>query len=225
MKFIKTFEELSGNDYRNDDPISKLKMIELIYDTLMDNGGDTISLSKVEDPELDMESAEMNFKYDGVPFKLLIERVEGVKECAVAGVGVSAAPGSPNAPTLPRKKSVKQLKKFKTGKTMGGKNVLNKKNIATKESVQNDEFFEISVYAGSDDFKLFQEVIDQGIDSHLEGFTKSNFTYSNGRHYFNFHKSELDILLRRLQEMWEASEDDNIYQWIEDMNYYIKSKM
>ena len=176
MKFIKTFEELSDNDYRNDDPISKLKMIELIYDTLMDNGGDTISLSKVEDPELDMESAEMNFKYDGVPFKLLIERVEGVKECAVAGVGVSAAPGSPNAPTLPRKKSVKQLKKFKTGKTMGGKNVLNKKNIATKESVQNDEFFEISVYAGSDDFKLFQEVIDQGIDSHLEGFTKSNFT-------------------------------------------------
>ena len=221
MKFIKTFEELSDNDYRNDDPISKLKMIELIYDTLMDNGGDTISLSKVEDPELDMESAEMNFKYDGVPFKLLIERVEGVKECAVAGVGVSAAPGSPNAPTLPRKKSVKQLKKFKTGKTMGGKNVLNKKNIATKESVQNDEFFEISVYAGSDDFKLFQEVIDQGIDSHLEGFTKSNFTYSNGRHYFNFHKSELDILLRRLQEMWEASEDDNIYQWIEDIKEYM----
>jgi len=221
MKFIKTFEELSSNDYRNDDPISKLKMIELIYDTLMDNGGDTISLSKVEDPELDMESAEMNFKYDGVPFKLLIERVEGVKECAVAGVGVSAAPGSPNAPTLPRKKSVKQLKKFKTGKTMGGKNVLNKKNIATKESVQNDDFFEITTPIHSDDFNLFQEIVNKGIDSHLEGFVKSKFEKNGNRFIFNFHKSEVDILLRRLQEMWEASEDDNIYNWIEDIKNYM----
>jgi hypothetical protein len=221
MRFIKTFEELSDNDYRNDDPISKLKMIEIIYDTLMDNGGDTISLSKVEDPELDMESAEINFKYDGVHFKLLIERVEGVKECAVAGVGVSA-PGSPNAPTLPRSKSVKQLKKFKTGKTMGGKNVLNKKNIVTKESVQNDDFFEITTPIHSKDFNLFQEIVNKGIDSHLESFVKSKFEKNGNRFIFNFHKLEVDILLRRLQEMWEASEDDNIYNWIEDIKNYMK---
>jgi len=220
MIYLKKFEELTTNDYRTDDPITKLQVLELIYNTIMDTDGDQFSVSKVEDQILDMEAAEINFKYKGVPFKVSIERVEGIKEGA--GVGCAPAPGSPNAPALPRKKSIKQIKKVKTGKTMGGKNVL-KGNISTKESIDND-FFEISVYVGSDDYKIFKDIIDQGIDSHLEGFTKSKFDYKPNEHryYLNFHKSELDILLRRLQEMWEASEDDNVYQWIDDIKNYIE---
>lgn len=219
MIYLKKFEELTTNDYRTDDPITKLQVLELIYNTIMDTDGDTFSVSKVEDQILDMEAAGINFKYKGVPFKVSIERVEGLKE----GVGVgSVAPGSPDAPALPRKKSLKKIKKFKTGKPIGGKNALSGK-IATHESIDND-FFEISVYAGSDDYKIFKEIIDQGIDSHLEGFTKSKFDYKpeEHRYYLNFHKSELDILLRRLQEMWEASEDDTIYQWIEDIKNYME---
>jgi hypothetical protein len=94
LKYLKTFEELveklTDNDYRNDDPISKLKMIELIYDTIMNNGGDTFSTSQVEDNTLDMETAEITFKYMGVPFRLIIEREEeGVQECAGGGGGGS----------------------------------------------------------------------------------------------------------------------------------------
>lgn len=133
MKYLKTFEELSDNDYRNDDPISKLKMMELVYDTLMDNGGDTISHYKVTDQELDMESAEISFKYMGVPFRLIIEREqEKVQEDVGGGVVCSAtAPGSPNSPTLPRKSTVKKIKKLgkksgehKSTKSSGGKNAL-----------------------------------------------------------------------------------------------------
>jgi len=219
MKFLKTFEELSTNDYRNDDPISKLKVMELIYDTLMDNGGDNINLGKVEDQELDMESSEISFKYEGVPFKLLIERVEGIKECADS----TPPPGSPDAPTLPRKNTVKRIKKLgkksgvnKSTNVYGGKNSL-KGKIAIKESV-NDDFTEITTPIGSDDFKLFSEIVNKGIDSYLEAFIKSKFYRKGDRYVFNFHKDEIDILLRRLQEMWEASdEDEDIYQWIEDI--------
>lgn len=109
MIHLRTFEELSENDYRNEDPISKLKMIELVYNTIMDNGEDGVSLSNLEDRELNMESAEINFKYKGVPFKLSIERVEdGLTECSVS-VGES--------PTLPRKSTVKKIKKL--GKKSG----------------------------------------------------------------------------------------------------------
>ena len=129
MKYLKTFEELSDNDYRNDDPISKLKMIELVYDTLMDNGGDTISQHKVTDQELDMESAEISFKYMGVPFRLIIEREqEKVQEDVGGGVACATATDSP---TLPRKSTVKKIKKLgkksgehKSTKSSGGKNAL-----------------------------------------------------------------------------------------------------
>ena len=236
MKYLKRFEELSSNDYRNDDPISKLKMIEIIYDTIMQNdNGDTFSISQVEDQELDMESAEINFKYQGVPFKISIERVEnGVKECAVGGL---SAPGSPNVPSLPRKSTVGKIKKFgkkaglnKSIKSSGGRNALGGK-IETHESTANDDFvffgnnnfLEITIPIPSKDFELFEEIINKGIDSHLEGFVKSDFSKNGNRAFFKFHKSEIDILLRRLQEMWEASDgDDQIYQWIEDIKNYYK---
>jgi hypothetical protein len=126
MKYnnLKSFEELSDNDYRNDDPISKLKMMELIYNTIIGNDENTISHSEIEDEELDMEASEISFKYKGVPFRLTIKREEeGLQEeCA-----------------LPRKSSVMKFKKMakkagknKSLKVAGGSDSLIGK-IATKE--------------------------------------------------------------------------------------------
>lgn len=132
LKYLKTFEELSDNDYRNDDPISKLKMMELIYNTIIDSEQDQISHYKMEDNILDMETSEISFKYEGVPFKLTIEREDKVSEMAVGGgVSFGGAPCSPNAPTLPRKSTVKKIKKLgkksgehKSTKSAGGKNAI-----------------------------------------------------------------------------------------------------
>lgn len=80
-----------------------------------------------------------------------------------------------------------------------------------------DDFFKISVRTQSDDFKLFAfEVVNQGIDSHLEAFTKSEFKEDQkqfGRFNFNFHRSELPILIRRLREL-ETEESES---WADDI--------
>jgi hypothetical protein len=122
MKNIKTFEELTQNDYRNEDTISKLEVMELIYNTIMDVGEDNFDPYEVEDKILDMESSEITFVYKNVPFKLTIERTDELKEC-----------------TLPRKNTIKQLKKIakksknKSMNTSGGKNVLSG-SIAVNEN-------------------------------------------------------------------------------------------
>ena len=59
----------------------------------------------------------------------------------------------------------------------------------------------ISVYAGGSDAKLFMAVINQGIDAHLEAFTKSKFKIEGHRIYMDFDESEIKILTRRLREM------------------------
>jgi len=80
----------------------------------------------------------------------------------------------------------------------------NKSNHNINEN-NSDEFIPISTPVGSEDDELFTSIVNQGIDSHLEGFTKSNFEVKPGslgnRRIFNFHKSELPILLRRLEEL------------------------
>lgn len=72
-----------------------------------------------------------------------------------------------------------------------------------------NEFFTLSFLIGSDDFNTIVTVVNQGIDSRLEGFTKSSLVTS-GKHigkfpiyylHCNFHSSELQILLRRLLEL------------------------
>jgi hypothetical protein len=88
---------------------------------------------------------------------------------------------------------------------------------------KGEEFIQISTPIGSADFELFKNVINIGIDSHLEAFIKSKFEKKDDRYYFNFHVSEKPILLRRLQEMADATENENIEMWIEDIkNYKIK---
>ena len=84
--------------------------------------------------------------------------------------------------------------------------------------VQN--YIVITTPVGSQDFELFREVVNKGIDSHLEAFTKSKFKQEGDRYHFNFHKSEKHILLRRLQEMADASENDYIQRWIDDIENY-----
>jgi hypothetical protein len=83
------------------------------------------------------------------------------------------------------------------------------------------EYLPISFRQGSQDHKIFDMVINQGIDSHLEGFTKSKFSEHDGRIFCDFHHTEEKILVRRLEEIFENSEDADIseaaYTWAEDI--------
>ena len=81
----------------------------------------------------------------------------------------------------------------------------------------NDEFFEITSPVNSEDAQMFVSIINQGIDSHLEGFTQSKFDTKDStlgkRYHFNFHKTELPILLRRLRELGT----EEAMQWADDI--------
>lgn len=60
------------------------------------------------------------------------------------------------------------------------------------------------------------QAVNQGIDSRLEGFTRSNFQWDNeNRLCCNIHPSELQILIRRLlesdDETAESIADDIVY--------------
>ena len=86
---------------------------------------------------------------------------------------------------------------------------------------------DVSFRVGSDDHKIFANVINKGIDSRLEAFTKSEFKELNGRIYLSFNPSEFGLLLRRLCELEDSfsySEDheenwENVYLWINDIVY------
>ena len=82
--------------------------------------------------------------------------------------------------------------------------------------------FTITTPINSDDHKLFTGIINQGIDSHLEAFTKSKFEvktikkgsfFEDTRLVLDFDRSELPILLRRLNE--EGTE--NATNWALDI--------
>ena len=71
---------------------------------------------------------------------------------------------------------------------------------------------DISCTTHSDDFELFSSIINQGIDARLEAFTKSKFEikkeHLGSRLYMEFHESEIQILLRRLEELEASFFDD-----------------
>lgn len=74
------------------------------------------------------------------------------------------------------------------------------------------EFVEITTPIGSEDFALLAGIVNVGIDSHLEGFTRSEFgeitDHEPARRYrFNFHRSEMPILKRRLSEVGTEAAD------------------
>ena len=82
------------------------------------------------------------------------------------------------------------------------------------------DFLEIEVHPASDDFRLFERLVNQGIDSRLQGFTLSQFGYrrydSIGvRAFFHFHRSEVHIIRYRLDEIFDPYLDDLITQWLD----------
>lgn len=74
-------------------------------------------------------------------------------------------------------------------------------------------FFKITCLAGGADDKMFVKVVNQGIDAHLEGFTKSKFSLEGNRRILNFDKSEIPILLRRLREL----DNEEAASWADDI--------
>lgn len=80
------------------------------------------------------------------------------------------------------------------------------------------DYFPITV-KNQKDFEIFKNVVNKGIDSRLEGFTKSKFkTTENslGKAFlFNFHMSELPILLRRLEYLSDSTGDEEYYDWLQ----------
>ncbi len=72
---------------------------------------------------------------------------------------------------------------------------------------------DISTPIGSDDTEIFTDIINTGIDSRLEGFTRSNFIIIGNRLSMDFHESELQILIRRLLE----TENSEAEQWADDI--------
>lgn len=93
------------------------------------------------------------------------------------------------------------------------------------KEADSNEYLEITTPIGSEDDKLFVGIVNQGIDSHLEGFTKSKFDVEdrgNGkRRIFNFHTSEIPILIRRLED--ESSEEAEM--WARDIQDEVSGGM
>ncbi len=90
--------------------------------------------------------------------------------------------------------------------------------------IQSD-FFQITTPVGSSDAKLFTKIVNRGIDSSLEGFTKSKFdtkqTTDGRRLVLDFHKDELPILLRRLEE----DGTEQALSWVEDIKQDSKESL
>jgi len=63
------------------------------------------------------------------------------------------------------------------------------------------------------DARIIKDIVNQGIDSRLEGFTKSTFKWSSRelKLYCNIDDSEMQILIRRLLEYNKSYVDiDNV---------------
>jgi len=67
----------------------------------------------------------------------------------------------------------------------------------------------------TNDMRIFTTVVNQGIDSRLEGFTKSTFGRHGDRLCLSFHPDEFSILIRRLYEM----EEFEATQWADDIAF------
>jgi hypothetical protein len=82
-----------------------------------------------------------------------------------------------------------------------------------KNTKEKQNFLSISCRVGSGDFLMFQAVWNIGIDSRLRAFTKSTFDVREGRLYLDFHYSEIEILVYRLEDLGT----DDALMWIDDI--------
>lgn len=86
------------------------------------------------------------------------------------------------------------------------------------------EFFPIQTPYSSKDYEIMKNVINMGIDSNLQGFTKSEFKKSpnfNNKFLWNIHTSELPILYRRLEELYAKTNDDDYQSFLDDIKYSV----
>lgn len=82
------------------------------------------------------------------------------------------------------------------------------------------EFFPIETPYSSKDYEIMKSVVNVGIDSSLEAFTKSEFKKSphfNNKFLWNIHTSELPILYRRLEDLYEKTEDDDYQNFLDEI--------
>ena len=75
------------------------------------------------------------------------------------------------------------------------------------------EYLNITTPLFGSDFEMFKGIVNQGIDSHLEGFTSSKCAIKGSRLHLNIAQSEIPILVRRLEEL-ETEEAD---EWARDI--------
>lgn len=84
--------------------------------------------------------------------------------------------------------------------------------------------FTISCRAGTDDAKLFTDIVNLGIDANLEAFTKSTFTlkpeHLGSRLHLDFDLTEMPILLRRLR----AVDSEEARQWADDIEEALRCR-
>ena len=67
------------------------------------------------------------------------------------------------------------------------------------------DFFKIETPYNSEDYKMMKSVVNKGIDSHLEAFTKSKFKRGADKFIWDIHSSELPLLYRRLEELYNET--------------------
>lgn len=85
-----------------------------------------------------------------------------------------------------------------------------------------DKPLNITVPLCTSDYELFRSVIEQGIDSHLEGFTESSFEEKmvdgQPRLVMSFVGKDIPILIRRLEELGEDGNEE-AEGWANDIQY------
>lgn len=87
----------------------------------------------------------------------------------------------------------------------------------TFEHLKTDpDYLPISIPFCNSDLQLFIAVVNQGIDSHLEGFVESVFADDSERAWLFFHVDELSILLRRLGEVDDEMQE-SADSWLSDI--------
>jgi hypothetical protein len=73
--------------------------------------------------------------------------------------------------------------------------------------------YPMSLPVNSDDAKLIRQVVNVGIDSHLEAITNARFatecTSMGSRLHCVFAPNDMNVLLRRLYEHWDVHGDEN----------------
>lgn len=84
------------------------------------------------------------------------------------------------------------------------------------------DFFPIETPYSSKDYEIMKNVVNKGIDSHLSGFVKSKFTKSphhSNKFLWNIHTSELPILYRRLEDLYNQTGDDDYDSFLNDVQH------